>query len=146
MLVYLIRHAIAYERGLIADLDDDARELTPVGIKKMRRNAAALARLRVRSDEIWTSPLVRATQTAEILAEALRPAGGVHVVTELAPGGDFDRLLHRLQLHAEHEAVALVGHEPDLGQLVGMLLTGQRRPIVRFKKGGVACIEIGRLS
>jgi phosphohistidine phosphatase len=146
MLIYLIRHAIAYERGLQENVDDEARELTPAGIKKQRRNAAALARLRVRFDEIWTSPLVRAKQTADLLAEALHIFDGVHIVHELSPGGDFDRLLNRLQLHADRAAIALVGHEPDLGEFAGLLLTGKRHAVLRFKKGGVACIEVTRLS
>ena len=70
----------------------------------------------------------------------------VRVVDSLQPDGDYIALTDELQQHLEQLGIALVGHEPDLGQLASYLLTGERNPSVRFKKGGVACIEVYDLA
>lgn len=141
MQVFLVRHAIAApcEAGF---LDDGARELTPEGIKKMRRHTAALVVLGVKLDEVWTSPLVRARQTAEILAAGLQPAPPVRVLTALEPGGDFEALRLRLSQHKQLTSVALVGHEPFLGEFTSFLMCNERSLMFKFKKGGVAMVEI----
>lgn len=146
MNVYLVRHAIAVPRGSPGTLDDRTRDLTPAGIKKMRSNAAALARLKVVIDEIWTSPLTRAARTAEILSEALALAASPRVAKDLAPGGDAQQLVRRLARHSNRTGVALVGHQPDLGVLGTFLLTGSRHAALELKKGGIACIEIDDFS
>lgn len=142
MRLYLVRHAIAVPRDAPGVLDDRLRELTPAGMAKTRRIVRALARLRLAVDEIWSSPLVRARQTADLLAEGFPRAASVRVVRALEPGGDFDELLRAMARHAQLDGVALVGHEPDLGELVGTLLVGRRQGVVEFKKGGVACVEV----
>jgi phosphohistidine phosphatase len=146
MRLYLVRHAIAVPRGAPGVLDDRSRELTPAGVKKMRRNVAGLARLAVEIDEIWTSPLVRARQTADLLAEGLHLATHPRVVKGLEPGGDINILTQKLAQHADRAGVALVGHEPDLGELATYLLTGARQPGIRFGKGAVACVEVDDLK
>lgn len=142
MRLYLIRHAIAVDRDAVGVLDDASRELTPQGIGKMGHNAAALARLGVKANEVWTSPFLRARQTADIVARGLGLAGGPRVVKALSPGGDYQALIQRLARHADWAGVALVGHEPDLGRLAALLLAGSPHGAVDFKKGGAACIEI----
>lgn len=146
MLLYLIRHAIAVNRGDPGVLTDEARELTPTGIKKMRTHAMALARMDVNLKEVWTSPLIRARQTADILAEELTTTPRVHEIDELAPGGDHAALVERIGEHLELEELALVGHEPDLGELATRLIVGTNVGTVRFKKGGVACIEVDEVK
>lgn len=142
MRVYLIRHGIAVPRGSPGIIDDAARELTADGIKKMRRAVRALVRLGVDLERIWSSPLIRARQTADILAEAFPEAGSVRSLRALAPECNFDRILAILLKSGSLNEVALVGHEPDLGVLAGLLLTGRRVPLVEFKKGGAACIDL----
>jgi len=142
MRVYLVRHAIATPRELSGVLEDRSRELTPLGIRRMRRQTAALARLNVVIDEVWTSPYVRATQTAAILSEGLALATSPRVVKELAPGGDLLQLLQKLARHTHRTGIALIGHEPDLGILGTYLVTGTRHEAIEFKKGGVACVKI----
>ena len=80
MLLYLVRHAIAIPRGAPGISSDASRELTPEGIRRMRQNARALVQLDVVIEEVWTSPLIRARQTADLLAEELipRPGAGRH--------------------------------------------------------------------
>jgi len=140
--LYLVRHGIAVPYGTPGVSSDASRKLTPAGVKKIRRSAQALARLRVVIDEIWTSPLVRARQTAELLAEELTSKAPVRVVDALRPDGEFNALTDELQQHLEQAGIAMVGHEPDMGQLASYLLTGVRSSNLRFKKGGVACIEV----
>jgi phosphohistidine phosphatase len=142
MRLYLVRHAIAAPRETPGLLDDRSRELTPSGVRRMRRSAAALRKLRIEVDEIWTSPLARAKQTANLLAEVLEARAAPRVVKALEPGGDQAQLMRKLAPCIERNGIALVGHEPDLGRLATQLLGGPPDPAINFKKGGVACIEV----
>jgi phosphohistidine phosphatase len=142
MLLYLVRHAIAVKRGDPAYLNDDERPLTPIGIKKMRTITRALSKLGVAPVEIWTSPLVRARETAEILTEELPHTPAIRTVKELAPGGSYDQLFEKLGKNLHLDEIALVGHEPDMGELATRCMVGTMAGSVRFKKGGVACIEM----
>jgi phosphohistidine phosphatase len=141
MRVYLVRHAIAEARGPVWP-DDNERPLTTRGITKMREIALRLADRGVQVGEIWTSPLVRARQTADVLAPLWTTARQIEIVNELAPGHATARagkaLIER-SAPATAAAVALVGHEPDLGLLTAWLI-GTRSPLP-FKKGGVARVD-----
>lgn len=140
MFIYLVRHGIAAAR--FAGTDDRARALTPEGFEKMRFIKDALANLGVKFDEIWTSPLLRARQTADILATGARKDIPVKTVASLEPGGDFGALRTLLAEHAHLESVALVGHEPCLSEFMSHLLGASPSLMIRFKKGGVALVEI----
>lgn len=146
MLLHLVRHGIAEERDPSSPAPDADRALTMDGARKVRRHAESLLNLGVIFDEIWTSPLVRAAQTADILAETMRLGGRVRTVEHLAPGGQFDALLGMLAEKPDLESVAFVGHNPDMSMLATYLLTGMRREAVAFKKCGVACIELEDLT
>ncbi len=146
MLVYLVRHAIAVPRDSVAGLDDASRPLTDKGIDRMRRSVRGLDKLNVSIEEIWTSPLLRARQTADILAESRHFNGHSKTVNALAPGGDLNLLVRDLRQAGRTTSIALVGHEPDMGELATLLLTGLTASVIPFKKGGVACIEIDDLS
>jgi phosphohistidine phosphatase len=145
MDLYLVRHAIAVDREVFAG-PDEARTLTPKGIQKMRAIVRGLDVLQVQLDAIWTSPLVRAVETAELLAELRTFSGQLQTMDALSPGGDFDRLRVSLYEQRQLARVALVGHEPDLGELATrLMLGGTGRPgysAVAFKKGGVALFEV----
>lgn len=140
--IYLVRHGIAAERGKEWP-DDTARPLTHKGAARMREIAAGLADLGVELDLILTSPLVRARQTAEVLKEGLGGSVPLEETTVLAPGGSPAALIDRLKSAKRAERIALVGHEPDLGQLAAFLI-GARAPLV-FKKGGVCRIDFAKL-
>lgn len=141
MLLYLIRHGIAVPGNTPGVTTDAERELTVQGRTRMRRNVEALRRLEVELDEIWTSPLVRARQTAEIVAETYSLGTTIREEHALEPGGEFTTLLQQLCEKPKSSRIALVGHEPYLGELATYLLTGLRTGAIRLKKGGVACIE-----
>lgn len=137
--LYLVRHGIAAERG--DDWPDDAkRPLTSKGAARMREIAAGLRELGVEIDVVLTSPLVRAKQTAELLVEGLKPAPSLNVVSALAPGIPPEKTAEALESVRKAGAIALVGHEPDLGQFAAWLI-GAKAPLP-FKKGGVCRIDM----
>ena len=136
--VYLVRHAIAAERGPEYP-DDTKRPLTRDGIARFRRAAKALAALDVDVDQIITSPLLRTKQTAEILAQALRSRPPVVTAESLAPEGSPTDVFQELAKQLRKGRVALVGHEPNLGELAARLI-GSRTPI-EFKKGAICRID-----
>lgn len=144
MNLYLIRHAIAEEPG---DAPDELRPLTEKGRKKMRKIARALSTLEIRPNLVLTSPLVRARETAEILADALRLIDDKIVETEfLMPGGDPQQLIEKINSEFPGlETIALVGHEPALSSLASVLLTGMPDVELVFKKGGVCALAVSDL-
>jgi phosphohistidine phosphatase len=137
--LYLIRHGIAEERGE-AWPDDTKRPLTDRGISRLKKSVQGLERLGVVIDVVLTSPLVRARQTAEIVADGFSPKPPLVAVDSLAPGGTLQSVLADLEKQARRPRVALVGHEPGIGELAGRL-TGSCRPL-EFKKGAVCRIDL----
>jgi phosphohistidine phosphatase len=137
--VYLVRHAIAAERGDEWP-DDSKRPLTEQGIARFKEGLKGLAWLDVELDEVLTSPLVRARQTAELLAAGVAGKPVIKVVDSLSPGHTPSAVVSELAKAARRQRVALVGHEPGLGELAAHLL-GVRRP-VGFKKGGVCRVDL----
>ena len=137
--LYLIRHGIAEERGE-AWPDDIKRPLTAEGMSKLRKAARALKSLDVAFDVIVASPLVRTRQTAEIIAAGLDPHPHIVTADSLAPGGTAASVLSDLEKHAKRERIALVGHEPGIGELAARLV-GTRHPIP-FKKGAICRIDV----
>jgi phosphohistidine phosphatase len=140
--LYLIRHGIAEERGDKWP-DDTKRPLTADGVSRLRTSARALSRLGVRFDVILTSPLVRTRQTAEALAAEFEPPPPIVVVDALAPEGSLQAVITDLDKHAKRKAIALVGHEPGIGELAARLV-GMRHAL-EFKKGAVCRIDLDAL-
>jgi phosphohistidine phosphatase len=140
--LYLIRHGIAEERGE-AWPDDSKRPLTAEGMTRIRKQARGLAGLGVAFDVVLTSPFVRTRQTAEIIASAFDPRPHLATSEALTPDGTHAALLEDLAKHARRAHLALVGHEPGIGELAARLI-GSRHPIP-FKRGAVCCIEVDAL-
>lgn len=137
--LYLVRHAIAAERGE-AWPDDSKRPLTSKGITRMRAVARGLRELDVTLDAILTSPLERAKQTAELLAASMKPAPPVMILEALAPGVAPAQVAEGLAPFRKARRIALVGHEPGLGELAAWLI-GANAPL-SFRKGGVCRIDV----
>jgi phosphohistidine phosphatase len=144
MRLLIIRHAIAVERGT-TEVPDDERPLTRKGIRRFRAAARGLARLLPRPDMLFTSPLLRARQTARIAARAW---GGPDPVEAVAlAGGEFEEVAETVGGFPEKALVALVGHEPQLSEMVARLLGGADAERLVFKKGGAALLNVpGRLE
>jgi phosphohistidine phosphatase len=136
--LYLIRHGIAAERG--DDYPDDSkRPLTNDGISSLRKEVEALEIVDVAFDHIITSPLVRTKQTAEIFAQHLPSKPSMSTSDSLAPAGSPAGVVQEVVKHARKGRIALVGHEPNLGELAARLI-GAKTPI-EFKKGGICRID-----
>ena len=141
--LYLVRHAIAAERGEEWP-DDTKRPLTERGISRFKENVKGLRWLDATIDEIFTSPLVRAKQTADLLAAGVEGKPSVKLLDALAPGHTAAAVMSQLAKAAKRRRIALVGHEPDLGELAAYLI-GAGRPLP-FKKGGVCRIDVESLT
>ena len=112
--IYLVRHAIAAERG--DDWPDDSkRPLTERGISRFKEGVGGLKGLEAVIDEIFTSPLVRARQTADLLAAGVDGRPTVKVLDALATGHSPATVMAHLAKAAKRTRLAIVGHEPDLG-------------------------------
>ena len=138
--LYVMRHGIAVARGDPNFPDDTLRPLTPEGKKKLKGIAKGLLRLGLCVDSILTSPLVRASETAAIVAEILGSGVTVELSDHLRPGGSLQELLTSLGKRDDHRSVLLVGHEPDLSDGVARLI-GNARARFQFKKGGCCRID-----
>lgn len=143
MQLLVIRHAIAGDKEEFARTgrDDALRPLTEGGREKMTRVAGGLRTLVPELELLATSPLVRAKETAAIVAAAYDPAPPVDLVEALAPGSAYDALEHWLSHHRRHGTIGIVGHEPHLGGLVTWLLTGGAESHTPLKKGGAALLS-----
>jgi phosphohistidine phosphatase len=137
-VLYLVRHAIAEERGPKWP-DDRERPLTPDGISKMRRGVSGFETLAEPVALILTSPLLRAMQTAEVLSKGLATHPEIVTLELLSPGGSPSAIAAALAKYTKPRSIALVGHEPDLGALAAWLIGAKES--VPFKKGGIARIE-----
>jgi phosphohistidine phosphatase len=118
--------------------------LTEKGIARFKEGVGGLNWLDVALDEIFTSPLVRAKQTADLLAAHISGKPPVKLLPALAPGHAPDEVLAQLAKSVRRRRVALVGHEPGLGELAAHLL-GAKRPLP-FRKGGVCRIDLQELT
>jgi len=141
--IYLVRHGVAEE---FSESGRDAdRRLTDDGRAKMARAARALLELEVQVDLLVSSPLVRAIQTADEIAHAL-PAGRREVWEELVCGVDEVALTARLDEVEATANVLLVGHEPDIGEILAYWLTGRTGGFhTRVRKGSVSCLSAASL-
>jgi phosphohistidine phosphatase len=140
--LYLVRHGVAEERGEKWP-DDTKRPLTEDGIDRMRKAARGLTRFGIVIDVVLTSPLVRARQTADIVVAAIDPRPSLVTIESLAPSGSYAAVVADLEKHARKTHIALVGHEPNIGELAARLI-GSRHAI-EFKKGAVCRIDLETL-
>ena len=143
MELYILRHGIAVPHGARGYEDDTKRPLTSEGRRKLRRIARSMRRMELSFDLILSSPYVRARQTAEIVAGGLAPRPSLVNIDALAPDSGYAALITELEKHARKPRIALVGHEPDIGEL-GARLVGSRRSI-EFKKGAICRIDVDEI-
>ena len=134
MTVYLIRHARAAERGSEYP-DDSQRPLIEKGHTQAETLAKVFETLGVTLDRLFSSPYIRAAQTAEPLSTCLKQGRRVQYLEALA-SDDYTQLLYDLKegLEVKDEVIALVGHEPYLSELASLLLTDSQSLNTAFKK------------
>ena len=142
MKLLIIRHGKAEDPKAFAKTgqSDATRPLTKAGRKQVKQAAKGLKKLIDKLDLVAASPLLRAGETAEIIAEVF-DAGKVVALRELAPKKDTGALLRAIKARKKDGIIALVGHEPDLGAFTGWLLTGLHESFIPFGKASAALID-----
>lgn len=136
MDLFLIRHAHAVDGD---GLRDDDRPLSREGRKQALDVGGALARQKVRMARIVVSPLVRAVETAELVAVSLGYDGGLDVCDAMRPDGSWKHLLREvLEAHDAAAPLALVGHEPSIGHFLSKLL---QQKGLSMSKGAVVRLD-----
>jgi phosphohistidine phosphatase len=134
MAIYLVQHG----KSLAKDMDPE-QGLSETGITETRTIARVAAGYNVAVKRIHHSVKARARQTAEIFAEALHPAQGVHQIDGIKPMDDVTAVAGGL--HPE-DALMLVGHLPFMGRLTAFLTTGRTEPpVFRFQNSGIVCLD-----
>jgi phosphohistidine phosphatase len=140
--LYIFRHGPAEERDPMRWRDDAERPLTEEGERETRRAAKGFARLAGSVDHIVSSPAVRALATARILAEEVEPHRKVEVFEPVEPGAPATAVLDKARgLGRAVGSTVIVGHEPTLGESIGLALTGEAVTLVRLSRAGAAALE-----
>jgi len=146
MILYFLRHASAGEH-FSSPKKDEKRALDKEGIEQCGYIGRALAALDVHVDVIVSSPLKRATQTASLVGNELSYEGKLQLDAGLRPEaslGDFRKLLEK---HSRQEAIMVVGHNPNLSQFLGAVISDSGcEASLELKKGAVAKVEMRRSS
>jgi phosphohistidine phosphatase len=142
MIVYFLRHGLAEERDTWKE-DDSLRPLTDKGKLQLGRTADAISKVVPDLDAIITSPLVRAKQTANIVAQKLDMEESLVEDARLSPGFGLEELGEIIKEQSGAEGLILVGHEPDFSSVVSQLIGGGR---LVFKKGALARVDLIALN
>jgi phosphohistidine phosphatase len=140
MRLVLLRHGPAGTRDPLTWPDDRQRPLTEKGLVRTQRACDGLLRLEPEVALVLSSPLRRCAQTAECLRGPLDGEARFRASESLAPGGSWRDVLGELESLVETSTVVLVGHEPDLGKLAGVLLFGAPAALP-LRKAGACSIE-----
>jgi phosphohistidine phosphatase len=143
MILYLMRHANAGAfRG--NPILDAKRGLVKEGKEQCVLMARMLGALKVQVDVIVSSPLKRCQQTAQFVGTELGYEAKVEVSPALAPGGSYTDFQALLAAYADREGVLAVGHNPNVFQFLGRLITGNGGASIRMRKGSIARVDMHR--
>jgi phosphohistidine phosphatase len=146
MILYFLRHASAGEH-LVNPKKDEKRALDKEGIAQCGYVGRALAALDVQVDAIVSSPLKRATQTASLVGNELGYEGKLQFDAGLRPESGMPDFRKLLEKYARQEAIMVVGHNPNLSQFLGAIISDSGcEASVELKKGAVAKVEMRRTS
>jgi phosphohistidine phosphatase len=143
MNLYLMRHANAgMPRG--NPLLDSRRSLVKEGKEQCVLMARVLASLKAQVDVIVSSPLKRALQTAQFVGTELGYDARVEISAALGPDADYADFQKMLAHYSGYDGVLAVGHNPNLFQFLGKLITNNGGAAIRMRKGSVARIDLDR--
>ncbi len=144
MKLYILRHGEAVEHGDPCFTENE-RPLTPKGIQRTKQLAHALREREICFDKILSSPLVRARQTAEIVARGMQKPVGL--TDALTPAGNMKSLVEQISMiRPTPGSVVLVGHEPYLSGFISFLCLGNADLPIKLKKGALCRLEIEHLT
>jgi phosphohistidine phosphatase len=143
MILYLMRHANA---GLYRGnpLLDAKRGLVKEGKEQCMLMARVLSALKVQIDVIVSSPLKRSLQTAQLVGTELGYDAKVEICPALAPNASYSDFQALMASYADHEGVLAVGHNPNVFQFLGRMITGNGGAAIRVRKGSIARIDMDR--
>lgn len=146
MIIYFLRHASAGEH-MANPKKDEKRPLDKDGIDQCGYVGRALAAMAVQVDVIISSPLKRATQTASLVGNEMGYEGKLQIETALRPEATFADFRKLLEKYAAQESIMVVGHNPNLSQFLGTVISESgSEASVDLKKGAVARVEMRRNS
>jgi phosphohistidine phosphatase len=146
MILYFLRHASAGE-SLTNPKKDEKRALDKEGIEQCGYVGRALAAMDVQVDAIVSSPLKRATQTASLVGNEMGYEGKLQIDNGLKPGATFTDFRHLLEKYAAQESIMVVGHNPNLSQFLGTVISESGcEASIDLKKGAVARVDMRRSS
>jgi phosphohistidine phosphatase len=146
MRLYIVRHGIAIDREDPKCPPEAERYLTEEGVEKTKQVAEAVAALGIQADLMFSSPYVRATQTAAIFASELEYSKQkIRRTDSLLPGAEPGAFLRELAREKDVSTVLCFGHAPHVDGLLAAAV-GASRHITSMKKAGVALVELKRLS
>ena len=142
MKIIIIRHAIAEDRTVFAQNNDDdrLRPLVEKGIKRIEQSRQGLKNIESTADYIFNSTLTRAIQTADIIGE-LYPNATRRAIPQLDPGSDPAKLTSLLTDLPRESTVLLIGHEPDLSELISWYTNGSHFNFLQLKKGAACLLQ-----
>ena len=140
MEIFFLRHANAGEPKL-NPAKDEQRPLDKLGVEQCHIVGRALAALKVELDAIVASPLLRAQQTASIVAEEIGQKNKLATDDALRPEASYERFQQLLGRYKDKNAIMVVGHNPSQTEFLNQLLTGDLGEIVELKKGAIARVE-----
>ena len=146
MILYFLRHASAGEH-LMNPKKDEKRALDKEGIEQCGYIGRALTALDVQVDTIVSSPLKRCTQTASLVGNEIGYEGKLQIDPGLRPSAGLAEFRKLLEKYARQEAVMVVGHNPNLSQFLGSVISDSGcEASLELKKGAIAKVEMRRTS
>lgn len=141
MIIYFLRHGSAGEKRANSK-QDDKRPLDKQGIEQCRYVGAALSASDVQVDQVISSPLKRATQTASLVGTEMGYEGDVKIEQAMRPEASFEAFRDMLRKYSKLDSIMVVGHNPSITEFCSLLLTnGIESQMIELKKCGVARVE-----
>jgi phosphohistidine phosphatase len=148
MILIFFRHGLALDRSesITKGVEDGDRHLLKEGKEKTKKMGEVLGRLGFKIDEIFSSPFLRAVETAEVLKKTLEIKGNIIISEDLLPERNFPDFLSYLRnRNTLSEVMLFVGHEPNLSHLVSTVLGG-KKSFIEIKKSGFVVLEIDTVA
>jgi phosphohistidine phosphatase len=142
MLLYFLRHASA-GKTMLNPKKDERRPLDEEGILQARYMGRLLANLDVQVDQIVSSPLKRARQTASLVANELAFEAAVQLDDALRPEAEFQQFQAMLARYGKYDAIMVVGHNPSFTEFLSKAVSARSGAAqIEFKKGSVAKVDM----
>jgi phosphohistidine phosphatase len=142
MDIYFLRHASAGDNKAPTPQEDEKRPLDAKGIEQSTQMGKLLAALEIKPDAFISSPLTRAVQTAELVAEQLKDGSPLTLDDALRPDAGYEQFQDMLRHYARQKAIVVTGHNPNLSEFLSFLISGgTAQTAVELKKGAVAKVD-----